>query len=129
MTLASIPPDRIDRVTRWWEDLDPRQRQALLDHPAVRARLGATFVPTAKQIEAEALLDGPATHVLLWGGSRSGKTALLVRKIVQRAMRAPGSRHLIARFRFNHCIQSVWFDTLPKVMVTSFPGSRADTHC
>ena len=45
-----------------------------------------------------------------------------VRKIVQRAMRAPKSRHLIARFRFNHVIQSIWHDTLPKVLATCFPG-------
>ena len=77
---------------------------------------------TEKQREAELLLDGPATSVLLWGGSRSGKTALIVRKIVERAMRAPKSRHLIARFRFNHVIQCIWHDTLPKVLATSFPG-------
>jgi predicted phage terminase large subunit-like protein len=117
-----MSPDREERLTRWWHDLDDRQRRALLDHPAVKARLGATFVPTAKQLEAEALLDGPATHVLLWGGSRSGKTAQIMRKLVQRAMRAPGSRHLVARLRFNHVVQSIWFDTLPKVMATCFPG-------
>ena len=48
--------------------------------------------------------------------------ALIVRKIIERAMRAPKSRHLIARFRFNHVIQSIWHDTLPKVLATSFPG-------
>ena len=81
-----------------------------------------------KQVEAEALLDGPATHVLLWGGSRSGKTALLVRKVAARALRAPGSRHLLARFRFNHAIQSLWHDTLPKVMATAFPGVETKEH-
>jgi predicted phage terminase large subunit-like protein len=125
--MTTTPAD-IDRVTRWWEDLDPKQREALLDHPAVKARLGATFVPTTRQQEAETLLDGPATHVLLWGGSRSGKTALICRKIVQRALRAPKSRHLIARFRFNHVIQSIWHDTLPKVMATSFPGLVCKEH-
>ena len=118
----SLPPDRIERVTQWWDALDERQRKALLDHPAVKARLGATFVLTDRQRESEALLDGPATSVLLWGGSRSGKTALLVKKIIDRAMRAAKSRHLIARFRFNHVIQSIWHDTLPKVLATSFPG-------
>jgi predicted phage terminase large subunit-like protein len=117
-----LTPEMEDRVNDWYSRLDPKQRQALLDHPAVRARLGATFVPTPRQQEAEALLDGSAIHVLLWGGSRSGKTALICRKIVQRALRAPKSRHLIARFRFNHVIQSIWHDTLPKVLATSFPG-------
>src|SRR5262245_30091305 len=120
--MTSLPPDRIQRVSQWWERLDPKQQQALLEHPAVKARLGATFVLTERQREAELLLDGPATSILLWGGSRSGKTALIVRKIIERAMRAPKSRHLIARFRFNHVMQSIWHDTLPKVLATSFPG-------
>ena len=121
-------PASIDRITKWWEDLDERQRKSLLEHPAVRARLGATFVLTAKQVEAEALLDGPATHVLLWGGARSGKTALIVRKLFQRAMRAPGSRHLLARFRFSHAVASLWSDTIPKVLRTCYPGLAVKEH-
>src|SRR6516164_7278178 len=38
-----------------------------------------------------------------------------------RAMRVPGTRHLIARFRFNHVVQSIWYDALPKVLATCFP--------
>lgn len=57
---------------------------------------------------------------MLEGGSRSGKTALLVRAIIQRAIKAAGSRHAIVRFRFNHCKESIGMDTLPKVMAT-FP--------
>ena len=34
---------RLDRVTQWWEELDPKQRQVLLDHPAIKINLGATF--------------------------------------------------------------------------------------
>ena len=79
------------------------------------------FKLTIKQTELNQLLAGPATHILAWGGSRSGKTFLSVRAIAVRAMRAPGSRHLIARYRFNHVIQSIWHDTLPKVMATCFP--------
>jgi predicted phage terminase large subunit-like protein len=123
-------PANLDReaLTARYEGLPADQRKALLEHPAVKVRLGATFVLTARQAEAEALLDGPATHVLLWGGSRSGKTALLVRKVVERGLRAPGSRHLIARLRFNHVLQSIWHDTLPKVLRTSFPGLECRPH-
>jgi hypothetical protein len=76
---------------------------------------------TAKQDELNRLLGGPATHILAWGGSRSGKTFTMVRAIVIRAMRVPGSRHLVARFRFSHALQSIWYDTLPKVMASCFP--------
>lgn len=79
------------------------------------------FRLTAKQDEANALLAGPATHIMLAGGSRSGKTLLLVRAIVVRALKAPGSRHAILRFRFGHVKQSIVHDTFPKVMKLCFP--------
>ena len=61
---------------------------------------------------------------MLRGGSRSGKTFLLVRAIIQRAINAPGSRHAIFRFRFNHAKTSIWADTLPKVLKLCFPTLR-----
>ena len=77
---------------------------------------------TAKQHEAREVLSSLAVYVLLFGGSRSGKTFLIVRQIVTRAMKAPGSRHAILRFRFNHLKASVIADTFPKVMAECFPG-------
>jgi phage terminase large subunit-like protein len=62
---------------------------------------------------------------MLRGGSRSGKTFLLVRAIIQRAINAPASRHAIFRFRFNHAKTSVWADTIPKVLKLCFPELRA----
>lgn len=79
------------------------------------------FHLTAKQGEAQELLNGPAQHVMLAGGSRSGKTLLIVRKIIQRALKAPGSRHAILRFRFGHCIQSIVHGTYPTVRKLCFP--------
>jgi predicted phage terminase large subunit-like protein len=61
---------------------------------------------------------------MLFGGSRSGKTFLLVRAIVIRALKAPGSRHAILRFRFNAAKQSVGLETLPKVMQVCFPSVK-----
>jgi predicted phage terminase large subunit-like protein len=127
--LAGLSPEeRAEAIGR----IPAQQQEAILaaitSVPAVAARIGATFRLTERQREAEALLDGPATHILLWGGSRSGKTALLVRKVVERALQAAGSRHLIARFRFNHVLQSIWHDTLPKVLATSFPGLVCREH-
>lgn len=77
---------------------------------------------TARQQSAQVVLAGPATHCMLFGGSRSGKTFLLVRNIVMRALKAPGSRHAILRFRFNHCKASIVLDTFPKVMQVAFPN-------
>lgn len=83
-----------------------------------------TFRLTEKQREANKLLAGPARNVMLRGGSRSGKTFLLVRALIQRAINAPGSRHVIFRFRFNHAKTSVWADTIPKVLKLCFPNLR-----
>ena len=74
------------------------------------------------QAKANFLLSQPQTHTCLVGGSRSGKTTLLVRRIVKRALQAPGSRHLIARFRANAVRASILSDTFPKLMRLAFPG-------
>ncbi|WP_300562975.1 phage terminase large subunit [Companilactobacillus sp.] len=79
------------------------------------------FSLTTKQQQGRALLNGPATNIMLRGGSRSGKTFLIVRNIIQRAINAPGGRHAIFRFRFNHAKTSIWADTLPKVLKLCFP--------
>ncbi len=67
-------------------------------------------------------MAGGQTHTLLVGGSRSGKTFLAVRAICTRAIKAPRSRHVIFRLRFNALRASVWLDTLPKVMRLCYPG-------
>lgn len=77
---------------------------------------------TDKQEQAQAILAGDATHIMLFGGSRSGKTFLLTRNVVFRALKAAKSRHGILRFRFNHVKASIVLDTFPKVMEVAFPG-------
>lgn len=82
-----------------------------------------SFSFTAKQKEAlDTILSSAAAHAMLFGGGRSGKTFLHVRNIVMRALKAPGSRHLILRLRFNHVKQSIIMDTFPRVMKLCFPG-------
>jgi predicted phage terminase large subunit-like protein len=80
-----------------------------------------SFSLTPRQSAAQAVLGGSAKHVMLFGGSRSGKTFLIVRAIVLRALAAKKSRHAILRFRFNHVKSAVIHDTFPKVMELCFP--------
>lgn len=92
------------------------------------------FSLTPKQEQAMTVLSGLATHVMLFGGSRSGKTFLLCRAVAVRAIKAPNSRHAILRFRFNHVKNSVVLDTWPKMMELCFPGvkysiSKTDWYC
>ena len=86
----------------------------------------SAFELTAKQQEAQKVIAGDATHIMLFGGSRSGKTFLHTRNMVLRALKAPKSRHAILRFRFNHVKSSIVLDTFPKVMQVAFPGVPYD---
>ena len=68
------------------------------------------------------MLISDAVHCALGGGSRSGKTFLLCRQVIMRALREPFSRHAIFRYRFNALWASVVLDTMPKVVRLCFPG-------
>lgn len=86
------------------------------------------FTLTERQALAQVELSGPATWQMLFGGGRSGKTFLIMRNIVMRALKAPGSRHLAVRFRFKHIKASIILDTFPKVMRICFPGVHYDLN-
>lgn len=68
-----------------------------------------------------ALFVSNATKYLLYGGSRSGKSFIIIYAMIVIACKYPGSRHLICRFRFNHVKNSIWLDTLKKVLKICFP--------
>lgn len=76
---------------------------------------------TADQMSAMNNLAADATHCALGGGSRSGKTFLIIRAIFMRACKVPNSRHLICRYRFNVCKTAIGKDTIPKVVRLCFP--------
>jgi phage terminase large subunit-like protein len=89
---------------------------------------GRGFQFTHKQIEAKKLLQSAQRHTLLVGGSRSGKTTLLVHEIAARALKADHSRHAILRLHANAARTSIALDTLPKVFRLWFPGDRLKRH-
>jgi len=76
------------------------------------------------QREALRLLAGPARNVLLFGGSRSGKSFVCCCALVVRALKAPGSRHAVIRRHFNGVRTAIGMDTLPKVLRYRFPGVK-----
>jgi hypothetical protein len=79
------------------------------------------------------MLGGDASHCMLAGGSRSGKTFEIVRSIVMRAIAAPRSRHATFRQHFNSVVSSIVLDTFPRVMELCFPGVdyeiKQTPHC
>jgi Terminase RNaseH-like domain/Terminase large subunit, T4likevirus-type, N-terminal len=84
--------------------------------------------PTEKQAEALDLLEKGRRHTLLVGGSRSGKTTLLVHEVARRALHAAGSRHAILRLHANAARASIALDTLPKVFALWFPNDPLRRH-
>lgn len=81
------------------------------------------FEKTPKQSEAIDLLASSAKNVMLYGGSRSGKTFILVYALIVRASKVH-SRHLILRQNFSHAKRSIWLDTMKKVLNIAFPDLR-----
>ena len=58
---------------------------------------------------------------MLEGGSGSGKTFLMVRAFLIRALKEENSQHCIGRLRFNHTVSSIVYQTMPMVLSRSFP--------
>lgn len=79
------------------------------------------FEKTDKQIEAIKLLGSKAKNIMIYGGSRSGKTFIIIYALIIRASKCR-SRHLILRDKFNAVKTSVWMDTMPKVLSLCFPN-------
>lgn len=67
---------------------------------------------TSKQREALKIIGGRARYILLYGGARSGKSFVICRKIIHRALKYPGARFLIARLRYAHAKTSIFRQTL-----------------
>ncbi|GAF94269.1 unnamed protein product, partial [marine sediment metagenome] len=78
------------------------------------------FSKTKIQYAAIRLLASPAKFIMLYGGSRSGKTFIIVFAIIIRACKVK-SRHVMLRQTFNSIKTSIWLDTLIKVLNIAFP--------
>lgn len=82
------------------------------------------FEKTIIQQRAVSLFISGASRFLLYGGSRSGKSFIIIYCMIVIAVRFPKSRHLVARLRFNSVKRSIWLDTLPKVLEVCFPDLK-----
>lgn len=83
-----------------------------------------TFELNPGQKRAMELLTSGRRYVQLYGGSRSGKTALLTSCCTDRALIAENSRHLIARRTAGAVIRSIAKDTFPKMWRLRYPGTE-----
>ncbi len=83
---------------------------------------------SAGQEAARLLLDGPQRYTCLTGGTRSGKTFLIIRALLARAASAPESTHAILRHHGNAARASIAQETLPQVLRLCFPGLHLKEH-
>ena len=86
-----------------------------------------SFKKTDKQRLATELMASNARHIMLYGGSRSGKTAINCRNIMIRASKVK-SRHIALRLHFNSAKTSLWLDTIPKIRQLCFPDLEIKTN-
>lgn len=109
-------------VSRQSDDTDVSPPPGIGDNGGPSLAQSARYdLLTDKQRVVLDLLTGGQRHTCVVGGSRSGKTTLICRLIIIRALKAK-SRHAILRFRGNAVWPSIGMDTFPKVMRTFFPG-------
>ncbi len=78
------------------------------------------FSYTPMQKKALGVLASGAHHIMLFGGSRSGKSFLLTAALVARALRAADSRHAVIRKYCASARSTVGMDTLPAVLKKRF---------
>lgn len=83
---------------------------------------GSKFDLTDKQKEVRSIFATGARYFLVYGGSRSGKTFFICYAIIIRALKAPGSRHVIFRNDGVDAKQSIGNETIPKVVELAFPN-------
>lgn len=99
---------------------EPSRLLAKKKGPPVRPR-GNRGIEQFQREGWDALRSG-ATHLLFAGGARSGKTYLIMKAVIIRALAAPESTHAVLRFRFNHLKASIINDTMPAVCKREWPG-------
>lgn len=106
-------------VERWWQGRHVRQAQL----PQAQAQPAPDWTPRQLLVWDEIAEQKPR-HVLLYGGSRSGKTYMLVYSLLLRAFLAPRSTHLVARLHHNAVRKTILQGTFAEVVRDRFPGVR-----
>lgn len=100
----------------------------MLDSASPSAETTPTFSLTERQKQVRAVLSEPAKFFLVYGGSRSGKTFLIVYSLIVRMLKAPGSRHAVFRNDGIDAKQSIGNETVPAVVALAFPGLALKWH-
>lgn len=93
------------------------------------------FIRTKSQRNAvKRIVSSKARNFCIYGGSRSGKSFIIMRMILIRASKCPNSSHLIVRETLAAVKRSIWKKTLPDVLRICFPNlkvklNKTDYEC
>lgn len=79
------------------------------------------YKPTKAQLRLRKLIKSK-THIMAFGGARSGKTFEFCRALQTCALIYPGARMAVMRKYYNAVKTSVFNDTFPKMASLCFPG-------
>lgn len=87
------------------------------------------FKKNRSQEAANLLMGRPEkTRVLLYSGSRAGKTFIIIRALILRASKAPSTHHLILRQTFTEANFSLIKQTIPNVLRLCFPELKVEEN-
>jgi len=81
-----------------------------------------TYIRNPGQIRMRELLTAGKRFCLVYGGSRSGKTFDITGTVIERALIAPKSRHLIVRQEATAAKRAIVKGTWPEVCQVRWPG-------
>ena len=80
------------------------------------------FKLTEKQCEVRKVFATAARYILVYGGSRSGKTFFTIYSMITRMLKAPGARQVVFRQDGVDAKQSIGNETVPDVVALAYPG-------
>jgi hypothetical protein len=82
-----------------------------------------------RQLEVwDTIAEKEPRHVLLYGGSRSGKTYMILFSLLLRAALSPRSTHLVARLHHNAVRKTIMQGTFLQVVRDRFPSLRVEVN-
>jgi len=118
-----------DYATPEWKDMKilggppvgAAQKHAIANNEKPNLKPGQILL-SPKQAEQWRVLSAPGVrYSAAYGGSRSGKTFLITRALCARAIKAPGTRHIVLRSHANAARNSIALNSIPTVMKICFP--------
>jgi len=80
--------------------------------PARQAIPIFSYTQRQREVVRKLFTDRKYKYIKLYGGSRSGKSAVIINLILMMCFKYPGSRHLVCRHSFANAKKTIWKQTI-----------------